>query len=161
MNTVPSRMFAELDITSNFTFLTGASHPEEYIDRAALLGLPAIAIADENSVAGIVRAHTHAREIDRQVRLRAEAEAQGPIGPPLPDGWTPKRPTDDYPGGTLRRKSGASVDDDTRTPIARFETVPPKPAPSASIRTATRLVPGARIVLRDGFTATALPRDRT
>jgi len=54
-------MFAELDITSNFTFLTGASHPEEYIDRAALLGLPAIAIADENSVAGIVRAHTRAR----------------------------------------------------------------------------------------------------
>ena len=38
--------FAELDITSNFTFLTGASHPEEYVDRAALLGLKALAIAD-------------------------------------------------------------------------------------------------------------------
>ena len=38
--------FAELSITSNFTFLTGGSHPEEYARRAALLGLPAIAIAD-------------------------------------------------------------------------------------------------------------------
>ena len=48
--------FAELSITTNFTFLTGGSHPEEYARRAALLGLEAIAIADENSVAGIVRA---------------------------------------------------------------------------------------------------------
>ena len=31
--------FAELDATSNFTFLTGASHPQEYITRAALLGI--------------------------------------------------------------------------------------------------------------------------
>jgi DNA-directed DNA polymerase III PolC len=75
-------MFAELSITSNFTFLTGGSHPEEYMRRAALLGLPAIAIADENSVAGIVRAHTEAREIARELRLRAEA---GEMGPPRPD----------------------------------------------------------------------------
>jgi DNA polymerase III alpha subunit len=49
--------FAELSVTSNFTFLTGASHPEEMMRRAAELGLPALAIADENSVAGIVRAY--------------------------------------------------------------------------------------------------------
>jgi DNA polymerase III alpha subunit len=48
--------FAELSVTSNFTFLTGASHPEEMMRRAAELGLPALAIADDNSVAGIVRA---------------------------------------------------------------------------------------------------------
>ena len=59
-------MFAELDITTNFTFLTGGSHAEEYMERAALLGLGAIAVADENSVAGIVRAHTAAKEIARQ-----------------------------------------------------------------------------------------------
>jgi DNA-directed DNA polymerase III PolC len=57
--------FVELSATSNFTFLTGASHPEELIRRAAELGLPALAIADENSVAGIVRAHTEAREMTR------------------------------------------------------------------------------------------------
>ena len=58
--------FAELSVTSNFTFLTGASHPEEMMRRAADLGLPALAIADENSVAGIVRAHVEAREITRR-----------------------------------------------------------------------------------------------
>ncbi|MGC9370673.1 MAG: error-prone DNA polymerase [Paracoccaceae bacterium] len=75
--------YAELSITSNFTFLTGASHPEEYMERAALLGLPAIAIADENSVAGIVRAHARAREIAREVAERQEAD-RDPIGPPRP-----------------------------------------------------------------------------
>ncbi len=57
--------FTELSATSNFTFLTGASHPEEYMRRAAELGLPGLAVADENSVAGIVRAHLEAREIAR------------------------------------------------------------------------------------------------
>ncbi|MEL6914493.1 MAG: error-prone DNA polymerase [Pseudomonadota bacterium] len=77
--------FAELSATSNFTFLTGGAHPEEYMRRAALLGQPAIAIADENSVAGIVRAHTEAKEIARRVKLRAEADARdGIIGPPCP-----------------------------------------------------------------------------
>ncbi len=78
-------MFAELSITSNFTFLTGGSHAEEYVERAALMGMPAIAVADENSVAGIVRAHTAAREIGRLVaERRAFDAAQGLIGPPAP-----------------------------------------------------------------------------
>ncbi|MGB7243056.1 MAG: error-prone DNA polymerase [Sulfitobacter sp.] len=82
-------MFAELSITSNFSFLMGASHPEEYMTRAAWLGMKAIAIADENSVAGIVRAHTQARSIARQVRERAEWDTvHGPIGPPDPGGST-------------------------------------------------------------------------
>ena len=86
--------FCELSITSNFTFLHGASHPEEYVMRAAEMGMGAVAIADVNSVAGIVRAHTKAREIGR-------------------DG-------------------GPSI----------------------------RLIPAAKIVLKDGFTATALPQNR-
>jgi DNA-directed DNA polymerase III PolC len=78
-------MFAELCITSNFSFLTGASHPEEYMARAALFGMQAIAIADENSVAGIVRAHTEARDIARRVKDRADWDAaNSPIGPPCP-----------------------------------------------------------------------------
>lgn len=81
-------MFCELSITSNFTFLTGASHPEEYVARAAVLGVPAIAIADDNSVAGIVRAETEARRIARQVRERqAWDDRNAPIGPPVPVGW--------------------------------------------------------------------------
>ena len=74
-------MFIEYSAISNFTFLKGASHPEEYMNRAALLGLPAIAIADENSVAGIVRAHKQARKIKRLVLERKNAET---IGPPIP-----------------------------------------------------------------------------
>ncbi|MBA3908389.1 MAG: error-prone DNA polymerase [Rhodobacter sp.] len=57
--------FVELSALTNFTFLTGASHPEEFITRAAEMGMPALAVADVNSVAGIVRAHTKARELAR------------------------------------------------------------------------------------------------
>ncbi|MFK7874489.1 MAG: error-prone DNA polymerase [Paracoccaceae bacterium] len=78
-------MFAELSAQSNFTFLTGASHPEEYMRRAAVLGLGGVAIADDNSVAGIVRAHTEARTIRRLVQERRDWDAaQGLIGPPCP-----------------------------------------------------------------------------
>lgn len=49
--------YAELHCRSNFSFLTGASHPQELVERAAQLGYAAIAITDECSVAGVVRAH--------------------------------------------------------------------------------------------------------
>ncbi|WP_273054624.1 MULTISPECIES: error-prone DNA polymerase [Hyphomonas] len=55
--------YAELCVTSNFTFLTGASHAEELIARAKELGLAAIAITDRNTFAGIVRGHAAAKEL--------------------------------------------------------------------------------------------------
>jgi DNA polymerase III alpha subunit len=80
----PSPMgFAELSITSNFTFLTGGSHPEEYARRASLLGIEAIAIADVNSVAGVVRAWSELQKIADEIADRAEA-MKDPIGPPKP-----------------------------------------------------------------------------
>jgi error-prone DNA polymerase len=54
--------YAELQVTSNFTFLTGASHPDELVQHAALLGHRAIALTDTNSLAGVVRAHVAAKE---------------------------------------------------------------------------------------------------
>ncbi|MFZ0559687.1 MAG: error-prone DNA polymerase [Methylovirgula sp.] len=54
--------FAEFAVTTNFSFLRGASHPEEYVERAYELGLKGIGIADRNSLAGVVRAHLFARE---------------------------------------------------------------------------------------------------
>ena len=54
--------YAELAITSNFTFLTGASHPEEWVEVAARRGLAGLAIADRNTLAGVVRAHVAAKE---------------------------------------------------------------------------------------------------
>ncbi|MGZ5919337.1 MAG: PHP domain-containing protein, partial [Hyphomicrobium sp.] len=52
---------AELHCRSNFSFLTGASHPEELVERAAALGYGALAITDECSLAGVVRAHVEAK----------------------------------------------------------------------------------------------------
>ena len=54
--------YAELQVTSNFSFLRGAAHPEELVARAAEIGLAAIAITDRNTLAGVVRAHLAARE---------------------------------------------------------------------------------------------------
>ena len=54
--------FAEFAAMTNFSFLRGASHPEEMVARAAELGLAGIGIADRNTLAGVVRAHVFARE---------------------------------------------------------------------------------------------------
>ena len=56
------RAYAELAVTTNFSFLRGASHPEEIVAQAAALGLSGIGIADHNSFAGVVRAHVALRE---------------------------------------------------------------------------------------------------
>jgi error-prone DNA polymerase len=52
-----------LAVTSNFTFLTGASHPDEFVRQAATLGYESVAVTDHNSLAGIVRAHVAAKEV--------------------------------------------------------------------------------------------------
>ena len=54
--------YAELHCLTNFSFLRGASHPEELVARAVELGYAALAVTDECSVAGVVRAHVAARE---------------------------------------------------------------------------------------------------
>jgi error-prone DNA polymerase len=59
-----SASYAELHCSSNFTFLSGASHPEELVEQAAHLGYKALALTDECSFAGIVRAHTAAKDLD-------------------------------------------------------------------------------------------------
>src|SRR5690606_30702533 len=55
-------VYAELQVTTNFSFLRGASHPHELVERAAVLGYRAVAITDRNSFAGIVRAHVAAEK---------------------------------------------------------------------------------------------------
>src|SRR5258706_13490340 len=54
--------YAELHCLSNFSFLRGASHPEELVERAQALGYAALALTDECSLAGAVRAHLAAKE---------------------------------------------------------------------------------------------------
>jgi error-prone DNA polymerase len=53
--------YTELQVTTNFSFLRGASHPEEMVEKAASMGFSEIAITDRNTFAGIVRAHVAAR----------------------------------------------------------------------------------------------------
>jgi len=54
--------YVELQVTTNFSFLRGGSHPDELMVRAAALGYGAIAITDRNSLSGVVRAHVAAHE---------------------------------------------------------------------------------------------------
>jgi len=59
--------YAELQTTTNFSFLRGASHPQELVGAAHALGHPAIGITDRNSLAGVVRAWSHARDMKREL----------------------------------------------------------------------------------------------
>jgi error-prone DNA polymerase len=54
--------YTELQVTTNFSFLRGASHPDEMVDQAAIYGYKTIAITDRNTFAGIVRAHAAAKK---------------------------------------------------------------------------------------------------
>ena len=132
--------YAELCVTSNFTFLRGASHPEELVTRAAELGLAAIAITDRNSVAGVVRAFSALKEL---VRLREETRADGGAG---------------AGGPTVR--SQRVMDHSSRQTVPHFtgETV----APALHGLPLPRLIPGARLVLTDSpVDWIALPTDLT
>jgi error-prone DNA polymerase len=68
--------FAELHCLSNYSFLRGASHPEALVKRAAELGYRAIALTDECSFAGLVKAHLAAREHGIQLIVGAEFRLQ-------------------------------------------------------------------------------------
>src|SRR5690606_18811160 len=60
--------YAHLHTTTNFTFLTGASHPHELVARAWELGYDALAITDECSLAGIVKAYTAIKQLPEEHR---------------------------------------------------------------------------------------------
>ena len=88
--------YAELHCRSNFSFLTGASQPDELVRRAQALGYAALAITDECSLAGVVRAHEEAVKlglpliVGAEMRLspppQAGARGSGPAEPAAPSG---------------------------------------------------------------------------
>ncbi|WP_153558971.1 error-prone DNA polymerase [Roseimaritima sediminicola] len=80
MSTPPAR-YAELHCRSNFSFLHGASHPDELVQRASELGYDALALTDQASLAGVVRAFGHARDLN--FRLLVGAEVYPEDAPPL------------------------------------------------------------------------------
>ncbi|MHC4108937.1 MAG: PHP domain-containing protein, partial [Planctomycetota bacterium] len=77
--------YVELQVTTNFTFLTGASHPEELVHQAAALGHRAVAITDTNTLAGIVRAHLAAKEVGIPLVVGCKLQLE------LPTGGEPRR----------------------------------------------------------------------
>ena len=98
-------MYAELHCASAFSFLEGASQPEELVERAAELGLPAVALVDRNGVSGAPRFCKAAREagirplVGAEVVLEDRPGTAPPSGPgraacPVPWGWcrTRRRP---------------------------------------------------------------------
>ena len=64
--------YAELHCLSNFSFLRGASHPEELVERAHALDYSALALTDECSLAGAVRAHLAAKELGVKLVIGSE-----------------------------------------------------------------------------------------
>ena len=65
--------YAELHCLSNFSFLRGASHPAELVTRAHELGYRALALTDECSLAGVVRAYEAARVLPAKSWRRRSA----------------------------------------------------------------------------------------
>ena len=64
--------YAELHCITNYSFLRGASHPEELVEQAAKLGYSAIAITDECSMAGVVKAHVAAKDCNLKLIVGSE-----------------------------------------------------------------------------------------
>ena len=64
--------YAELHCLTNFSFQRGASHPEELVARAKELGYSALAITDECSLAGVVRAHIEAKSCELPLIIGSE-----------------------------------------------------------------------------------------
>ncbi|GAP36874.1 error-prone DNA polymerase [Piscinibacter sakaiensis] len=80
MSALPA--YAELHCRSNFSFLCGASHPEELVARAHRLGYAALALTDECSLAGVVRAHGEAQRCGLHLVIGSELRLQRPDGAP-------------------------------------------------------------------------------
>ncbi len=68
----PPVRYVELHCKTNFSFLEGASHPAELVNEAARLGYAGMAVTDRSSLAGVVRAHTAAKEVGLKLVVGAE-----------------------------------------------------------------------------------------
>ncbi len=69
-------LYVPLWCKSNFSFLEGASHPDELVDEAHRLGLPAIALTDRDGVYGVVRAHVKARDLGMKLIIGSEVTVE-------------------------------------------------------------------------------------
>ena len=66
--------YAELNCATNFSFLQGASHAEELVTQAKHLGIAGLAITDRNTLAGVVRAHAAAKDLELKMIVGARLD---------------------------------------------------------------------------------------
>ena len=132
--------YAELCVTSNFSFLTGASHPEELVARAAELGLDAIAITDNNSLAGVVRAWAALREMAKN---------------PVPK-KAPRINGKDVVQHAIRIRSQVRIDPTSRQDVGLKTGIE-----APRVDRLPKLIVGSRLILKDSSVHwVALPTDR-
>ncbi|MEL6768442.1 MAG: PHP domain-containing protein, partial [Pseudomonadota bacterium] len=135
-------MVVELVSTTNFTFLTGASHPEEMVERAAEMGLQAIGITDRMSLAGVVRAHVRLKEIAREEVTRKDPNITGR----------------DVIAHAKRIRSQTRTDPSSRLEEPLPETAEPEPK---TYRSLPKLLIGSRLSFADApFELVVLAPDR-
>ena len=121
MYSYPIPPYAELHCVTHFSFLRGASHPEELVERAGAQGYAALAITDECSLAGVVRAHVKAKAIGLPLLVGAEFGLHGLFGHPEAPMGPPQRPVGGPPDpGDGRTLSTRAAGRDARVPAARL-----------------------------------------
>lgn len=136
------RPYVPLTVKSNFSFLEGASHPDELVEQAASLGLPALGLCDRDGVYGVVRAHVAAKRLGVKLLLGAELT----IGEPAWSAPTlalaePEPPEPPARKGARTRKSSRTTAPPDPTsgraePARPIE--PPKPSGRISVLAETR-----------------------
>jgi error-prone DNA polymerase len=89
--------YIELHAASAFSFLDGASQPEDLIERAAELGMPSMALADRNGVYGVARFHTAAKRIGIKAHIGAEIAVSSFGNGLTPHPWQPHQYPDEPP----------------------------------------------------------------
>ncbi|MFK8083512.1 MAG: error-prone DNA polymerase [Granulosicoccus sp.] len=129
--------YAELHCVSNFSFLRGASRPEELVDRAVALGYSALAITDECSMAGVVRAYGRMKELAAEANRQSGTQpANAPVEAGLHD-----------------------TASQLEMPLHTAEVAPGKINERVMTQTGFRLIIGSEFALDDGFRMVALVRD--
>jgi error-prone DNA polymerase len=103
----PLPVYAELHCRSSYSFLSAASMPEELVARAQALGYGALALTDECSLAGIVRAHAEAERLKMRLIVGAEMQLSRPLpaGSPKPAARPDSRPAKPATGPTTEPRS--------------------------------------------------------
>ena len=79
-------VYVPLFCKTNFSFLEGASHPDEMVEEAYRLGLSSIAVTDRDGVYGVVRAHVKARELGMHLIVGSQITVED--GTSIPSNWS-------------------------------------------------------------------------